>query len=66
MILSQIFQAQTVLNDAEVALCQRVFDQVVLLKQIKTDIERQDLASRIIHSYQQGVKDEGTLLKLMI
>lgn len=54
MILSQIFQAQTVLNEAEVALCQRVFDQVVLAKQIKSDVERHDLASRIIHSYQHG------------
>ncbi|SCB58545.1 hypothetical protein GA0061105_10512 [Rhizobium aethiopicum] len=66
MILSQVFQTQTTLNDDEVALCQRVFDHVALVKKITADAERQDLASRIIQSYQHGVKDEDSLLRLLI
>ncbi|AHG49030.1 hypothetical protein RLEG12_08805 (plasmid) [Rhizobium leguminosarum bv. trifolii CB782] len=49
MIPSQIAKAQCVLNDVEMALCQRVFDHVASVKQIQTDAEREDLASRIIH-----------------
>ncbi|ARQ13141.1 hypothetical protein NXC12_PD00028 (plasmid) [Rhizobium etli] len=66
MILSHEFQTQTVLNDAEVALCQRVFDQVVSVRKITSDPQRQDLACRIIRSYQHGVKDEDGLLRLLI
>ncbi|OWV87373.1 hypothetical protein ATY75_03435 [Rhizobium sp. N122] len=66
MIPSQIAQAQNVLNDAEVALCQRVYDHVVSVKQINADAEREDLACRIIQSFQHGVKDEQTLLRLLI
>ena len=66
MILSRVFQTQSALNDHEVALCQRVFDHVVLMKKITADAERQELASRIIQSYQHGVKDEDNLLRLLI
>ncbi|WP_434713064.1 hypothetical protein NMA58_09015 [Rhizobium sp. YTUHZ045] len=66
MIPSPIAQAQNVLNEAEVALCQRVFDHVVSVKKITSDPQRQDLASRIIQSYQHGVKDEDSLLSLLI
>ncbi|MBB3350489.1 hypothetical protein CO660_28360 [Rhizobium sp. L9] len=66
MILSQVFQTQSALNEAEVALCQRVFDHVVSVKKITSDPQRQDLASRIIQSYQHGVKDEDSLLSLLI
>jgi hypothetical protein len=54
------------LGDEEVALCQRVFDHVISVRQITTDTEREDLAQRVIHSYQHGVKDEGALLRLLI
>ncbi|MDR9760563.1 hypothetical protein RJJ37_13090 [Rhizobium redzepovicii] len=66
MIPSQIAQAQNVLDDAEVALCQRVYDHVISVKQIITDAEREDLASRIIQSFQHGVKDEDALTRLVI
>ncbi|WP_064696159.1 hypothetical protein [Rhizobium aegyptiacum] len=66
MILSHEFQTQSVLNDAEVALCQRVFDHVVSVKKVTSDLQRQDLACRIIQSYQHGVKDEDGLLRLLI
>lgn len=54
MIPSQIAKAQCVLDDVEIALCQRVYHHVAALKQIQTDAEREDLASRIIHSFQHG------------
>ncbi|AHG45141.1 hypothetical protein RLEG12_18735 [Rhizobium leguminosarum bv. trifolii CB782] len=66
MIRSQIAKAQCVLNDVEIALCQRVFDHVAAVKQIQTDAEREDLASRVIHSFQHGVKDEAALVRLLI
>ncbi|MDF0664158.1 MULTISPECIES: hypothetical protein [unclassified Rhizobium] len=47
MIPSQIAKVQNVLNDAEVALCQKVYDHVVSVKQISTDAEREDLARQI-------------------
>ncbi|AHF83887.1 hypothetical protein RLEG3_19670 [Rhizobium leguminosarum bv. trifolii WSM1689] len=66
MIRSQIADTQTVLSDEEVALCQRVFDHISSVRQITTDTEREDLAQRVIYSYQHGVKDEGALLRLLI
>ncbi|MBB3523058.1 hypothetical protein [Rhizobium sp. BK456] len=66
MIPFQIALAQNVLNDAELALCQRVYDHVVSVKQINTDAEREDLACRIIQSFQHGVKDEEALLRLLL
>ncbi|MBY5624423.1 hypothetical protein [Rhizobium leguminosarum] len=66
MIRSQIAEAQTALNDEEVALCQRVYDHIVLVRQIKTDAEREELAARVIQSFQHGVKDEDALIRLLI
>jgi len=66
MIPSPIAQAQNVLDEADIALCQRVYDQIVALKLIETDAAREDLATRIIHSFQHGVKDEDALLRLLI
>lgn len=54
------------LNDVELALCQRVYDRVISVKQIKTDAEREDIASRVIQSLQHGVKDEDALVRLLI
>lgn len=39
MIRSQIADAQTVLSDEEVALCQRVFDHISSMRQITTDAD---------------------------
>ncbi|PDT21415.1 hypothetical protein [Rhizobium hidalgonense] len=66
MIPSPIAQAQNVLDEADIAVCQRVYDQIVALKLIETDAAREDLATRIIHSFQHGVKDEDALLRLLI
>lgn len=66
MIRSKIAEVQTILNDQEVALCQRVYDHVILVRQIATNAEREDLAVRIIQSFQHGVKDEDALTRLLI
>ncbi|MDC9811912.1 hypothetical protein [Rhizobium binxianense] len=66
VIRSQIADAQTVLSDEDVALCQRVFDHISSVRQITTDTEREDLARRVIHAYQQGVKAEAALMRLLI
>lgn len=66
MIRSKIAEVQTILNDQEVALCQRVYDHVTLVRQIATNAEREDLAVRIIQSFQHGVKDEDALTRLLI
>ena len=66
MILSTVFQTQSVLNDDEVALCQRVFDHVSSARQIVTPADREELAMRVIQSFQHGVKDEDSLVRLLI
>lgn len=66
MIPLPIAQAQNVLDDADIALCQRVFDQIVALKLIKTDTAREELASQVLQSFQHGVKEEDALIRLLI
>ncbi|ANL69847.1 hypothetical protein AMC82_PD00886 (plasmid) [Rhizobium phaseoli] len=66
MILSTVFQTQSVLKDDEVALCQRVFDHVSSARQIVTTADREELAMRVIQSFQHGVKDEDSLVRLLI
>jgi hypothetical protein len=66
MIRSQISDMQSVLNDEEVALCQRVYDHVRSVRLTTTDGDLDELARRIIHSFQHGVKDEDALTRLVI
>lgn len=56
---------QCSLNSDEVALCQRVFDHIILAKHLNSDAERQDVAHRIIQSFRHGVKDEEALVRLL-
>ncbi|PDT15471.1 hypothetical protein CO670_18095 [Rhizobium sp. J15] len=60
MILSTVFQTQSVLNDDEFALCQRVFDHVSSAREIVTTADREELAMRVIQSSQHGVKDDDS------
>lgn len=39
----------------------RVYDHVVSLKQINSDADREDLASRIIQSFQHGVNQRAAM-----
>jgi hypothetical protein len=57
---------QSVLNDEEVALCQRVYDHVRSVRHTTTDGDREELARLIIHSFQHGVKDEDALVRLLV
>ncbi|WP_064681741.1 hypothetical protein [Rhizobium bangladeshense] len=66
MIRSKLTEAQTAMGNEEVALCQRVFDRVSSTRQIVDVEDRQELASRIIHSFQHGMKDEDALVRLLI
>ena len=66
VIRSHIADMQSVLSDEEVALCQRVYDHVRSVRQIKTDRDCEELATRIIQSFQHGVKDEDALTRLVI
>ncbi|MGZ2505920.1 hypothetical protein EHI47_12205 [Rhizobium leguminosarum] len=66
MIRSQIAETHSVLGDEEVALCQRVYDHVRSVRQMKTDRDCEELATRIIQSFQHGVKDEDALTRLVI
>nr|WP_080589100.1 hypothetical protein [Rhizobium leguminosarum] len=65
---ASIFQAiaQSVLDESELALCQRVYDFVVSAKGITKEADCEELASRIIQTFQHGVKDEQALLRLLI
>ncbi|ANL30173.1 hypothetical protein AMC90_PA00063 (plasmid) [Rhizobium phaseoli] len=66
MIRSKLAEVQTTMGDEEVALCQRVYDHVSTTRQIKSKEDREELARRIIHSYQHGVKDENALKRLLM
>jgi len=43
-----------------------VHDHVISVKRITKDAEREELASRIIQSFQHGVTDEDALLRLLV
>ncbi|WP_018445494.1 hypothetical protein [Rhizobium gallicum] len=66
MIRSKIAEVQTTMSGEEVALCQRVYDHVRSVRQINTDRDCEELATRIIQSFQHGVKDEDALRRLVI
>ncbi|MGR9535730.1 hypothetical protein [Rhizobium leguminosarum] len=61
MIRSKIAEVQTTMSDEEVALCQRAYDHVRLARHVTTDGDRDELARRIVQSFQHGVRDEDAL-----
>ncbi|MBB3744982.1 hypothetical protein FHX10_004519 [Rhizobium sp. BK591] len=66
MIRSKIADMQNVLSDEEIALCQRVYDHVRSVRHVTTDDDCDELARRIIQSFQHGVRDEDALTRLVI
>jgi len=64
MIRAKIRQDQVPMQDDDVALCERVFYGLCAKRGIDTEDQREELASSIIHAYQHGVRDEGTLMRL--
>ncbi|MGR9076277.1 hypothetical protein [Rhizobium leguminosarum] len=66
MIRSKIAEVQTTMSDEEVALCQRVYDHVRSVRHVTRDGDLDELARRIIQSFQHGVRDEDALTRLVI
>jgi hypothetical protein len=54
------------LQDEEVALCQRIFDEICQQQSITDDEARDKLAANIVYFYQHGVKDESALKRMFL
>ena len=54
------------LSPRDLAICQRVFDHVSVTKQIALDMHREELAKRIVLAFRSGLRDEGTLIKVLL
>ncbi|ANL50299.1 hypothetical protein AMC87_PD00172 (plasmid) [Rhizobium phaseoli] len=59
-------RAANALDSADLALCQRVFHHLVAAKRIHSEAKREELANRILQSFQHGVKDEDALMRLLM
>jgi hypothetical protein len=66
MIRDKVSASQIPMQNDDVEICQRVFDQICAERSIETDIGREKLAMQIIHFYQHGVKDENSLKRLLV
>ncbi|OWV81654.1 hypothetical protein B5K08_26860 [Rhizobium leguminosarum bv. trifolii] len=62
----QTAQGANTLENADLALCQRVFYHLVAARRIKSEAEREELANRILQSFRHGVKDEDALVRLLM
>ncbi len=63
MIRSLIAATKAPLQDDDVALCERVFHR--LTGQRPMSMGSRQLASAILHFYQDGVRDEQSLTRLL-
>ena len=54
------------LSPRDLTVCRRVFDHVCGMQQISSDMQREELAKRIILAYRSGLRDEDSLIKLLI
>ena len=66
MIRERLFSSQIPMDNDDVEKCQHVFDEICAAKPIVSDEARADLALRIIHFYQHGVRDEDSLKRLLL
>ncbi|MFC5757213.1 MULTISPECIES: hypothetical protein [unclassified Rhizobium] len=66
MIREKMSAGQTPMQEEDVALCQRVYEHICTARHIATDGEREELAIQILHFYQHGVKDQGSLERLLL
>ncbi|MBB3656827.1 hypothetical protein FHX15_002055 [Rhizobium sp. BK650] len=66
MIREKMSASQTPMQEEDVAVCQRVYDHICEARHISTDSEREELAIQILHFYQHGVKDQGSLERLLL
>lgn len=56
----------SMLSPDELVVCQRVFDHICAIKQVTLDIHREDIAKQILLACRNGIKDERSLLKLLL
>ena len=56
--------SQTPLNNDDIEICQRVLDDVCILKGISAKEAREEVAASIIRQFQQGIKSEESLKRL--
>ncbi len=64
MIRTLVAAVKAPLQNEDIALCERVFETLVA-QQHMSEEEREQLASSILHFYQDGVKDERSLTRLL-
>ncbi len=66
MIRDKMSASQTPMQEDDVALCQRVYEHICMARHISTPDEQEELAIQILHFYQHGVKDQGSLERLLM
>ncbi|MBB3391606.1 hypothetical protein FHT82_004384 [Rhizobium sp. BK275] len=66
MIREKMSASQTPMQEEDVAICQNVYDHICVARHISTAREREELAIQILHFYQHGVKDQGSLERLLL
>ena len=64
MIRSLVAAGEMPLQNEDIEICQRVFDQLCAEKGIKDRDRCEELAASIIDFYQHGVKNEASLKRL--
>ncbi|MBB5573929.1 MULTISPECIES: hypothetical protein [Rhizobium] len=64
MIRGLVLASKIPLQNDDIEICQRVFDQICVEKGIKDDERCEELAASIIDFYQHGVKNEASLKRL--
>ncbi|MBB4568041.1 hypothetical protein [Rhizobium leucaenae] len=64
MIRSMVSAGEIPLQNDDIEICQRVFDQICVEKGIKDEDRCEELAASIIEFYQHGVKNEASLKRL--
>ncbi|MDM9625478.1 hypothetical protein QTL95_06205 [Rhizobium sp. S152] len=65
MIRKLVAAVKVPLQNDDIALCERVFETLAAQHGMSED-EREQLASSILHFYQDGVKDERSLTRLLM
>jgi len=56
----------SVLSPDELAACQRVFNHICAVKQVTLDMHREEIAKEILLACRNGVKDEKSLISLLL
>jgi hypothetical protein len=66
MTIDRISSRRIPLKTEEVEICQRVFYHVCAQRHIRQNEDREELATSILRLFQQGVKSENSLKRLLM